>query len=114
MTAPVSSCRRYLESKPVSLVDLSAVALLEELRRSTATAVEAATAYLDRIERLNPEVNAFVRVDRERVLTDAASIDRRRTRKEELGPLAGLPIAVKDLLCTEGEPTTCGSRMLRD
>jgi aspartyl-tRNA(Asn)/glutamyl-tRNA(Gln) amidotransferase subunit A len=98
----------------VSLVELSAAELLKQLADGEVTAVDAATAYLDRIERLNPAVNAFVRVDRERVLADAAQIDRRRNAKEPLGPLAGLPVAVKDLLCTAGEPTTCGSRMLRD
>lgn len=98
----------------MSLIDLTAAELLRELRAGNASATEAATAYLDRIERLNPGVNAYVRVDRERVLAAAEKIDRRRHAKEPLGALAGLPVAVKDLLCTVGEPTTCGSRMLRD
>ncbi|MFV2069830.1 MAG: Asp-tRNA(Asn)/Glu-tRNA(Gln) amidotransferase subunit GatA, partial [Pirellulales bacterium] len=69
-------------------------------------------AHLDQIERRDPHIGAFLRVDRESALERAAEIDLRRSRGERLGPLAGLPVAVKDVLCTAGEPTSCASRML--
>src|SRR4029077_18372570 len=57
-------------------------------------------------------LNAFVHLDRESVLAQARSVDARRKQGEPLGPLGGLPVAIKDVLCVEGESTTCGSRML--
>lgn len=114
MTALASWFRPCWEIEPVSVVEASAVELLAQLTRGDVTAKAAAEAYLDRIERLNGDVNAFVRVDRERVLADAERVDQKRNAGEKLGALAGLPVAVKDLLCTRGEPTSCGSRMLRD
>ncbi len=98
----------------MSLIELSAAELLGQLERGEVTAVASAQAYLDRIEQLNERFNALVRVDSAKVLADAERVDRKRASGQPLGPLAGLPVVVKDLLCTEGEPTTCGSRMLRD
>src|SRR5262249_51821576 len=59
-------------------------------------------------------LNAFVHLDPESVLAQARASDDRRARGEPLGPLEGVPVAIKDVLCVEGEPTTCGSRMLRN
>ena len=53
-------------------------------------------------------------LDSEGVLAQARAIDARRKNGENVGPLAGVPVAIKDVLCVEGEPTTCGSRMLRN
>ena len=75
------------------------------------SSVELCQDYLDRIERLNPRLNAFITVDRERTLAEAAAADRRRAAGET-GPLLGVPIAHKDIFCAEGWPTTCGSKML--
>jgi aspartyl-tRNA(Asn)/glutamyl-tRNA(Gln) amidotransferase subunit A len=96
------------------LTDYSATELLALLGAGEATAVEAVEAYLARIERHDGAVKAFLRVDGAAALARAEEIDRRRKEKQPLGPLAGLPVAVKDVLCTEGEPTTCASRMLQD
>ena len=63
----------------------------------------------DRLKRLN----VFVHLDPEQVLAQARAIDARRQAGEMVGRLAGVPVAIKDVLCVEGEPTTCGSRMLR-
>lgn len=98
----------------MSLTALSAAELLRQLQLGAISAVETAEAYLDRIDRQNERVNALVRVDRQKVVEDAGRVDRKRAAGQPLGPLAGLPVVVKDLLCTAGEPTTCGSRMLRD
>lgn len=76
------------------------------------TAVEVTTAFLDRIEALNPTLNAFLYVDRQGALDAAANIDARIAAGEQLGPLAGVPIGIKDNFCTTDMPTTCASRML--
>ncbi len=95
-----------------SLIHSTATALLARLKSGEITAVEVAEAFLGQIERHDGQVQAFLRVEREAVLDRASQIDQRRKRNEPLGPLAGLPVAVKDLLCTRGEPTSCASRML--
>ena len=75
------------------------------------SSVELTRACLDRIARLNGELNAFITVDEDRALADARRADEMRARGEA-GPLTGIPIAHKDILCTRGMRTTCGSRML--
>lgn len=76
------------------------------------TAVAVTQAFLDQIARVDGEVNAFLHVDAEGALAQAARVDERLDAGEKLGPLAGVPLALKDLFCTEGVPTTAGSRML--
>jgi aspartyl-tRNA(Asn)/glutamyl-tRNA(Gln) amidotransferase subunit A len=73
--------------------------------------VELTRLFLDRIGRLNGRLNAFITVDEERSLAQALVADQRRARGEA-GPLTGIPIAHKDIFCTKGVRTTCGSRML--
>lgn len=77
------------------------------------SSVELATHYLDRIERLNPSLNALITVDRAKTLADAQAADA-RLAAGNAGPLTGLPIAHKDLFCAEGWRTTCGSKMLEN
>jgi aspartyl-tRNA(Asn)/glutamyl-tRNA(Gln) amidotransferase subunit A len=72
------------------------------------SAVEVATAHLDRIAAVDERVHAFLHVDREGALAAARAVDERRVT----GPLAGVPVAVKDVLTTKGVPTTAGSRIL--
>ena len=98
----------------MSLIELTATELLAQLQAGELTAVELAEAFLGQIERTDDELHAFLRVDRQAVLAAAAEIDRKRREGKPLGRLGGLPVAVKDLLCTRGEPTTCGSRILED
>jgi aspartyl-tRNA(Asn)/glutamyl-tRNA(Gln) amidotransferase subunit A len=93
-------------------LELSAVDLVAALRQGDITAVDCATAFLDRIESTNRTINAFLAVDREGALRRAADIDARRQAGKPLGPLAGLPVALKDVLCTVDMPTTCASKML--
>ena len=75
------------------------------------SSAELASQFLDRIEWLNPSLNAFVTVERDRTLAMARAADERRAKGEN-GTLLGVPLAHKDIFCTEGWRTTCGSKML--
>ncbi|MFC8846305.1 MULTISPECIES: Asp-tRNA(Asn)/Glu-tRNA(Gln) amidotransferase subunit GatA [unclassified Micromonospora] len=78
-----------------------------------ASAVEVTRAHLDRIAAVEGRVNAFLHVDDEGALAAARAVDERRAAGEDLGPLAGVPVAVKDVLTTKGVPTTVGSKILQ-
>ena len=81
-------------------------------RSGESSSAEAAQAYLERIEALDPQVRAFLTVTRDQALTQAAAADVRLKARKPLGPLDGIPIALKDVLCTRGIRTTCGSKIL--
>ncbi len=81
-------------------------------RRGEATPSQAAAEYLDRIAALDGRVKAYLTVTREGALAEAAEADARFAAGRPLSPLDGVPVAVKDLLCTRGVRTTCGSRIL--
>ncbi len=76
------------------------------------TSVEVTQAFLDQIARVDSQVNAFLYVDAEGALAQAAAVDAQLDSGERLGPLAGVPVALKDLFCTEGVPTTAASKIL--
>jgi aspartyl-tRNA(Asn)/glutamyl-tRNA(Gln) amidotransferase subunit A len=91
----------------------TAVALLARLSAGEITSEEVVRSLLERSQR-SARLNVFVHLDPEHVLDQARALDARRKAGEMLGRLAGVPVAIKDVLCVEGEPTTCGSRMLRN
>src|SRR5258706_4406385 len=95
-----------------ALASLTAHELGARYRSGEATPTQAATEYLARIEALDPEVRAFLTVTREDALRRAAEADARFKAGAPLGPLDGVPVALKDVLCTRGIRTTSGSKIL--
>jgi len=95
----------------VSLHHATAAEIGRRLRAREYSSVEVTLHFLDRIEKANTLLNAFVTVTRDRALEDARTADA-RIAKGEGGPLTGVPLAHKDIFCTTGILTSCGSRML--
>jgi Asp-tRNA(Asn)/Glu-tRNA(Gln) amidotransferase A subunit family amidase len=93
------------------LARADAATIATAVRAGATTAAEVTEAALARIEQLNPSLNCFTAVTAERALTTALAIDERRTAGAELGPLAGVPFAVKNLFDLEGIVTIAGSRI---
>jgi len=96
------------------VISMTASELGAAIRAGEVTSEEATTAYLDRIEAVDGDINAFLHVRRETALAQARDVDARLARGEELGPLAGVPIAHKDVFTTADMPTTAASKMLED
>jgi len=90
----------------------SAAELAGALADGDVSAAEVTQAHLERIAAVDDTVHAFLHVDGDGALATARDVDARRSAGERLGPLAGVPVAVKDVLTTTGMPTTCGSRIL--
>ncbi|MEA3401799.1 MAG: Asp-tRNA(Asn)/Glu-tRNA(Gln) amidotransferase subunit GatA [Armatimonadota bacterium] len=94
------------------LHELTASELSERLASGETSAAEVAEAHSARIDEVEERVDAFIELTRERALEQARQVDDWRAGGEKLGPLAGVPIAIKDVLCTRGVPTTCCSKIL--
>ena len=96
----------------MELYQYTAAELSGMLKNGTCSAQEAAQSVLDRIGAVEEKVGAYVTVTGEMALERARRVDEKRAAGEALSPLAGIPIAVKDNICTRGVATTCASRML--
>ena len=96
----------------MDLMSLTAVELGSRIKAGEVTAEEAAQAALDAIEKKEKAVNSFVTVDREGALRRAAEVQKKINDGTLTGPLAGVPVAIKDNMCTEGLLTTCSSKIL--
>ncbi len=93
------------------MINASLKQLSQALAAKQISSVELTQLFLDRIDRLNPGLNAFVTVDPEKSLNSARAADA-RIAAGAAGPLNGIPVAQKDIFCAEGWRTTCGSKML--
>lgn len=96
----------------MGLSELTALELGREIKEGRVTAVEAAREALERIKDLEPSIHAYVTVDEEGALKRAAQVQKQIEAGTLTGPLAGVPMAVKDNMCTKGLKTTCSSRIL--
>ncbi|PWI44214.1 Asp-tRNA(Asn)/Glu-tRNA(Gln) amidotransferase subunit GatA [Streptomyces sp. ICBB 8177] len=94
------------------LTRLTAAQTAAAIASGETSAVDVAQAHLDRIAAIDEKVHAFLHVDTEGALAAARAVDAKRAKGEELGPLAGVPLALKDIFTTEGVPTTVGSKIL--
>jgi aspartyl-tRNA(Asn)/glutamyl-tRNA(Gln) amidotransferase subunit A len=97
----------------MSLLERTASEMLALLARGDATAEQLTAEHLEAIRTRDSQIKAFLHVDEGAALEQARQVDAKRRRREPLGKLAGIPIAVKDLLCTRGQPTTCASKILQ-
>lgn len=94
------------------LTRLTAAELSAGIAAGEVSAVEVTQAHLDRVGAVDPDTHAFLHLDSEGALAAARAVDDRRATGERLGPLAGVPLALKDVFTTKDAPTTCGSRIL--
>ena len=94
------------------LIRQSAATLASAISEGEVSAVEVAQAHLDRISAVDERVHAFLHITAESAIAQAKAVDAKRASGDSLGPLAGVPLALKDILAMKGEPTTCGSKIL--
>jgi aspartyl-tRNA(Asn)/glutamyl-tRNA(Gln) amidotransferase subunit A len=95
------------------MIESTCSELLASLAKREVTSEAITQAYLQAIRERDPRIGAFLYVDEENALQQARNADAKRKRGEPLGLLAGIPVAVKDVLCIAGQPTTCGSKILQ-
>ncbi len=94
------------------MINRSATEMAAALSSGEFSSVELTQAHLNHIAKVDGEVHAFLHVDTEGALSQARAVDEKRKSGEKLSPLAGVPLALKDVLTQKGIPTTCGSKML--
>ncbi len=102
------------ESTPTELTRLTLAQAMESVRRKAISPVELVQAFVDRIERLNPTLNAFITVTAEQALQQARQAEAEIQRGQWRGPLHGMPLALKDLIDTAGVATTAASAVFKD
>ncbi len=98
----------------MSILDFTAVGLAKKIREREVSAVEATKAVLEQIEAKDKNYNCYVTVTKEQALKRAGEIQKMLDSNLSVGPLAGVPVAIKDNLCTKGVLTTCSSKILHN
>jgi aspartyl-tRNA(Asn)/glutamyl-tRNA(Gln) amidotransferase subunit A len=96
------------------MIERTAGELLAALSAGEVGAESLTGQFLKAIRQREPQVRAFLHVDEADALAQARAVDAKRRRGEPVGPLGGLPVAIKDVLCVKGQPTTCGSNILQN
>jgi aspartyl-tRNA(Asn)/glutamyl-tRNA(Gln) amidotransferase subunit A len=95
------------------MINKTAAQMAEALAKGETTSVELTQAHLNRVAEVDGQVKAFLHVDSEGALAQAKDVDARRAKGEKLSPIAGIPLALKDVLAQKGVPTTAGSKILQ-
>ncbi len=95
------------------MINKTAAQMADALAKGETTSVELTQAHLDRITAVDGQVKAFLHVNTEGALAQAKDVDARRAKGEKLSPIAGIPLALKDVLAQKGVPTTAGSKILQ-
>ena len=98
----------------MNLYELTVHELKEKLEKKEITAEEITQSYVDRMAEKEKDVKAFVTTTEEQALQNAKEMDEKRAKGEKVSPLAGIPIGIKDNICTKGVRTTCSSKMLEN
>jgi aspartyl-tRNA(Asn)/glutamyl-tRNA(Gln) amidotransferase subunit A len=98
----------------MSLIERTATELLAVLANGDTTAETVTMEFLGAIRQREPKVRAFLHIDEADAIAQARAVDAKRKRGDALGILAGIPVAIKDVLCVAGTPTTCASKILKD
>ena len=98
----------------MEIYELSVSEIIKKLKAREITTTEVVTAYFKRIEEVEPKVDAFLTLTKEDALRRAEELQKKLDNKEKLGALFGVPIAIKDAICTNGVRTTSGSKMLEN
>ena len=88
--------------------------LRAEIAAGRTKATDLAASYYDRIARVNPALNVYLSLTKERALAQAARVDAMAAKGDPLAPLAGIPVGIKDVLVMQGAPSTAGSKILED
>lgn len=90
----------------------SAIEIRDQFLRGERSAVSIAKYFLDRIDKFDSQIGAFLNVFNNQIITQAENLDKKRSTKKHLGKLAGIPVAIKDNILVKGEIATCGSKFL--
>ena len=106
MSSEVKTTESYVE-KPKTLAELRA-----ELMAGRTKAADLAAGYFDRIARVNPRLNVYLSLTKERAFAQAERVDALAAKGDPLPPLAGIPVGIKDVLVMQGAPATAGSKIL--
>ena len=106
MLSEAKTAETFVEN-PKSLAELRAGISAGAIR-----AVDLAAGYYERIEKINPRLNVYLSLTKERALEQAERIDALAAKGDPLPPLAGIPVAIKDVLVMQGAPATAGSKIL--
>lgn len=97
-----------------AITEMTVLQLSQHLQKKTLSSVEVVEAYLEQINIKEPDIQAYITITSEAARQQADRVDRLRAAGQELSPLAGIPAAFKDNICTKGIPTTCASKMLEN
>ena len=98
-----------MELNKLTIHELQALLAKKEI-----SSLELTEKCLEQVENINEQNQAFITIAKEKALKAAQAVDEKRDRGEELSPLAGIPVALKDNICTEGITTSCGSKILHN